>query len=401
MAWRNIWRNRRRTLITMASIVLAIVLSVVMRSMQLGSYAKMINDVVGTYTGHIQVHKRGYWDDKSIDNTFYAPDSLIDALGSMPGVGVVVPRLESFALAAGTDRSRGSFVVGIAPEKEDRLTGLRKRLVKGEYLKADDGGALVAEGLAGFLKLGIGDSIVLIGQGYHGVNAAGSFRIKGIVQFASPELNRSFVYLNCAAAQYLFSADKRLTSAVVEPVRSKHTDKTVEALKTALKAGRYEVLTWREMLPELVQQIGGDNAGGIIMLGILYLVVGFGIFGTVLMMTNERIREFGVVNALGLSLGNLSVMVWIETVLLSLLSAVTGILITLPIIFYFKFNPIRLTGEAAKAMINFGVEPVLPFLLDLRLFAVQVLIVFSITVVTTLYPLLLLRKLHPVAAMRR
>ena len=401
MAWRNIWRNKRRTMLTMASIVLAIVLSVVMRSMQLGSYKKMIDDVVGTYTGHLQVHKKGYWNDKSIDNTFYAPDSLLSLIASLKGVAAVIPRFESFALAAGRERSRGAFVVGIAPEKENTLSKLRERLVEGTYLGDGDKGALVAKGLAEYLKLDIGDSLILLGQGYHGVNAAGSFRIKGVVSFASPELNRSFVYLDCAAAQRLFSAENRLTCAVVEPEQSKLTDATAGILRTTLDANAFEVLTWREMLPELMQQIGGDNAGGLIMLGILYLVVAFGIFGTVLMMTTERIREFGVVNALGLSGGSLSVMVICETVMLSLLSAVAGVVLVLPVILYFAYHPIRLTGEAAAAMINFGVEPVLPMLLDGKIFASQVLIVLVITMVTVAYPLLLLRKFNPVAAMRR
>ena len=385
----------------MASIVLAIVLAVIMRSMQLGSYKKMIDDVVSTYTGHLQVHKNGYWNDKSIDNTFYAPESLLTAIGGRQGVAAVIPRFESFALAAGSEHSRGAFVVGISPEKENALSKLRDRMTKGDYLKAGDNGALVAEGLAKFLKLGIGDSLILIGQGYHGVNAAGSFPVQGIVTFASPELNRSFVYLDCPAAQRLFSAENRLTSAVVEPVQSKLTDRTAATLRAALGRDDFEVLTWRQMLPELMQQISGDNAGGLIMLGILYLVVAFGIFGTILMMTTERIREFGVVNALGLSSVNLSVMVVVETVILSFLSAAAGVFIALPVVLYFAFNPIRLTGEAATAMINFGVEPILPMLLDGKIFLSQIGIVVAITLVTVMYPLLVLRKFNPVAAMRR
>ncbi len=401
MAWRNIWRNRRRTLLTMASIILAILLSVVMRSMQLGSYKKMIDDVVGTYTGHLQVHKKGYWDDKSIDNTFSAPDSLLSSFSELAGVRSVIPRFETFALAAGKEHSRGSFVVGISPERENELSKLRDRVSKGSYLGAGDDGVLIASGLAKYLKLDVGDSLVLIGQGYHGVNAAGTFPIKGIVTFASPELNRSFVYFDLPAAQQLFSAVKRLTSVVIEPVESKLTDAVAATVSNNIGTDAYEVLTWREMLPELVQQIGGDNAGGLIMLGILYLVVGFGILGTVLMMTTERIREFGVVNALGMSNGNLSVMVVVEMIVLSLLAAAAGSCIALPIVLYFSNHPIKMTGEAASAMINFGVEPVLPMLLDPKIFMAQVVIVFIITMVTVLYPLLLLRKLNPVAAMRR
>lgn len=401
MAWRNIWRNKRRTLITMSSVVLAVIVSVVMRSMQRGTYDKMIHDVVGTYTGHVQIHARGYWDDKTLDNTFAVSDSLLDVLKDTHGVTNVVPRLESFALAAGADRSRGALIVGIDPEHENRLTGLKDRVTDGQYLTSTADGALVASGLASYLHLTVGDTLVLLGQGYHGVNAAGACTIRGLVTFASPEINKRFVYLNLARTQELFGTGPRLTSAALSVPRQRQADIVAATLRNELGTGIYEVMSWRELLPELMQQIKGDNAGGLIMLGILYLIVAFGIFGTILMMTSERQREFGVVNALGLGRDKLASMVFVETIMLAMLSALTGLVLALPIVWHFHSNPIRLTGEAAKGMINFGVEPVLPFALDPKLFLAQAGIVFIMTFVASLYPLLVLGKLNPIRAMHR
>ena len=174
LAWRNIWRNKRRTLITIGSITFAVVLACIMRSMQLGSYERMIDNSVRFFTGYIQVHKNGFWDDKTIDNSFTPGDELIGQIEQLPNVEAVVPRIESFALASYEMQTKGAMVLGIDPDREDFLTEVNKsRLTEGEPLKADDDGALIGKGLAEYLKMDIGDTLVLISQGYHGANAAG------------------------------------------------------------------------------------------------------------------------------------------------------------------------------------------------------------------------------------
>lgn len=401
LAWRNIWRNRRRTIITLASMVTAVVLAIVMRSMQLGSYEKMVENVVGAYTGHIQIQNPAYNDDKILDNTFASDSVFIGEVAHLSGVKLVLPRLESFALAAGRMQSRGALVVGLDPEGEKKFNELDKKVIRGSYLENRDDGILIAEELSLYLKCGVGDSVVIMGQGYHGASAAALYRVRGIVHFAAPELNKGFVCMTYANAQELFSTGSRLTSLVVEPAERKRGAAVVAHLKNSLSADAYRVLTWQELLPELLQQIGGDNAGGIVMLGILYMVVAFGIFGTVLMMTNERMREFGVVNALGLSAAKLSLMASVEIVFIALIGGVIGMLAALPVVAWFHAHPVELTGEAAKGMINYGIEPVMPFLLDAKLFAAHAGIVLVLSCVTALFPFAVLRKLNPVEAMRK
>ncbi|MDZ7717457.1 MAG: hypothetical protein U5K72_01400 [Balneolaceae bacterium] len=116
LAWRNIWRNKRRTIITMLSIVVAVLLAAVMRSMQEGQYTDMVENTVGTFSGYVQVHGKGYWEDKTLDNTFVAADSVYANIQSEQSVQAVVPRLESFALAAGENQSRPAMVMGIDVE---------------------------------------------------------------------------------------------------------------------------------------------------------------------------------------------------------------------------------------------------------------------------------------------
>ena len=298
-AWRNIWRNKRRTIITISSVLFAVFFAIIMRSMQLGTYSKMIGDVVNAYTGYIQIHKKGDWDDKIIDNAFDRDIKLEKKLSEIGTVKNINPRLESFALSSFGKKTKGAMVIGIIPEKENQMNDLGKKIIKGEF-KLHENEALIAQGLAKYLNLTVGDTLVLIGQGYHGVSAAGKYSVSGILKFPSPDLNKMLVYLPLNTAQELYGAYGKLTSWSISVSDDRQVKKTMKKINKLLNLDTYEVMSWRKMLIELVQAIQTDNISGQIMLAILYIIIGFGIFGTIVMMTAERKREFGVLIALGM-----------------------------------------------------------------------------------------------------
>jgi len=302
LAWRNIWRNKRRSLITILSITFAVFLACVMRSMQLGSYERMVENAARFYTGYIQVHKNGYWDDKMLDNSFENSNELINTIASTAGVEVAVPRLESFALASYGTKTKGALVLGMDPEKEDKLTNVKSKLVRGEYLENTDKAVLIAEGLAEYLKLEVGDTIVLIGQGYHGANAAALYPIKGIMKFPVPIQNNQTIYMPLVEAQWYFAADGLLTSIALVIDKAKNTDQIVADISAKVDLEKLEVMGWEDMMPDLVQGIEVDNISGKVMIWILYAVISFGMFGTFLMMTAERMYEFGIMMSVGMRL---------------------------------------------------------------------------------------------------
>jgi len=401
IAWRNLWRNKRRTLITSASVFFAIFLALLMRAFQLGSYDLMVYNIVHAYSGYFQVHSTGYWDDKIINNTFEYTPELISRIDEVPEITSYAPRLESFALGSYGTKTKGVMVNGVVPDQEEKLTGLHKKLVEGEYLGPDDDGALVSQKLAKYLKIGIGDTLVLIGQGYHGVSAAGIFPVKGIVHFPSPELDGRMIYLSLPASQSLFSADNRLTSLAFNLADSKNYKRVAYHLKEKLDPDLYEVMTWEEMMPDVVQQIQSDNASGLIMLAILYMIVGFGIFGTILMMFSERIREFGMMIAIGMQKFKLIRIVVTELVFIGLLGVVAGIVAAIPLIYYFFLNPIPLTGELAEATISLGFEPIMPVAWEPSYFVGQALTVFVILLVVMILPVVKISRFSVIKALRR
>lgn len=399
IAWRNLWRNKRRTILTILSVFFAVFLALLMRSMQLGSYDMMIETSVKNSTGYIQIHGLGYWDDKTINNTFVSSPELEDEVLNIENVSHIIPRLESFALVSSGEQTKGIALCGIDVFKETEVTGIKEKIIKGRYLEPGDQGILVGDKLAEYLRLDINDSVVLISQGFHGISSSGLYPIVGIVKFPTPDMNSNLIFMELSEAQYFYAAPDRLTSLSImldDPDKLAQTTSLIKEINT----GNLEVMTWHEMLTEVVQSIQGDNISGLFMLGILYLVVGFGIFGTILMMTLERKREFGIMVAVGMRRSKLSTIIFIETVIIGLIGILAGIIGSLPIIGYFVNNPIQLTGEAANAMLEYNMEPIMPFLMEPGFFIHQGLTVVVITLITALYPLLTIRRFQVIPAIR-
>ena len=400
LAWRNIWRNRNRSLITMSAIASAVLLAIITVSLQKGVWNNLVKNLVSLYTGYVQVHAKGYWAEQTLDNSFETSDSLESLVRQTPGVIHLSPRLETFALASSGDKTRGCLVVGIDPAAEDTLTQLTPKIQSGAMLHAGSETALLAEGLAAKLNLGIRDTAVLLTQGYYGNTAAMKVVISGLLRFGAPELNDRVAYVSLPVAQQWLDAPGRATSMVLGLQNAQQLKPVAASLRKRLP-GDFEALTWEEMMPEITQHIEADSAGMYIMLGVLYLLISFGIFSTLLMMLAERQREFGMLLALGMHPASIARVLLAETIFLTLCGCLAGILISWPVVWYLKEHPIEFTGELAKAYENFGFQAIFPAILKARIFIEQTLIVLGVGIVLAIYPVWRVLHIKPVRAMRQ
>jgi len=399
LAWRNLWRNRRRTIIAVSSIVFSVLLASWMRSMQEGSYDSMIENSVKFYSGYLQVQDTAYWDERTLDNSFEAPEELKEEISKIPDVTLVVNRLESFALAANHLKSKPAMVMGIEPEMEDQITKISQKVKKGRFLKTGDKGAILGEGLAKYLGLDVGDTLVMISQGYHGMSASGLFEIVGLLSHPNQEFNNRIVYLDINTARDFYSAPGLSTSLVVmakNHYEVKHIKKAISEIIPA----QDRVMTWTEMQPDLEQLIESDRGSGIIMLGILYMVIAFGMFSVVLMMVKERTREFGVVHAVGMQKNKLAIVVFFETIFIGLIGCSIGVAISYIFCTYFYFNPLPMSGKMGEAYAAYGMEPFLFFSLKASLFYSQMILVFFLSVFISIFPMWNIHRLKITKAMR-
>jgi len=466
IAWRNLWRNRRRTIITSASVFFAVFFAVIMRSYQLGTYEHMISNFIESYSGYIQVQHVKYQDNPLIDYSFDYSDSLAAAISGVDKVVSVSPHIESFALASIGTQTKGVAVLAIDPEKErkfsnpenklvkyritnesiDRLKGsanipvavldkveknlgnsyssrarlelemglsknenelyipeiLKSSEVSNGFLANDDEGILVSVRLADYLKVAIGDTVILMGQGYHGASAAGIFPVRGIIKMPSPDIDNRLIIMTIPAAQQFFDSEGKITSLSVNLIgKSRRTMREVQNEINLLLTDKNTVAkTWEELNPVLVQQIQGDSQSGIATLGLLYFIIFFGIFGTVLMMIAERTREFGVLVAIGMQKKRLKRIVTIEMILLGTLGLISGLLASVPFILYFYYFPIVLKGDLAKMMEDYGWDAVMPSAWFGPYFYWQAIIVGLMVFLATLYPLRKISKLKEIKALR-
>lgn len=399
IAWRNIWRVRNRTFITLFAIAISLVFAIVMRGMQLGSYDLMMKNAVENYSGYIQIHKNGYWNDKTIDNVFSDSDSLRKIIHQNKYINFIVPQINNNALAAYNIQSKGVLISGIIPDVEDKRMSLSSKIVKGKFLSDNDNGVIIAEKLAEFLKIDVGDTIVLRSNGYHGMSADGIFPVRGILKFPLPAMNSSFILMDIHTAQNFFSLDNRVTEYSINLTDRNKIKPVIADLRSKL-SDDYEIMPWNKIRPDLFQEIESDNASGLIFIGLLYLIIAFGVFGTIMMMTLERKKEFGVMVAVGLKKAKLTLIVVIETFIIGFLGILAGIGMALPINYYFHVNPIQLTGSLAVAMESFGIEPIMPFALQADYFLNQAYAVTIILIIVLIYPLSTIMRLNTMKALR-
>ena len=289
LAWRNIWRSKRRSLISMASVLFAVLFAISADSFERGSYELMISNLVKFSTGYIQIQDVLYEEEPSINNAMLFDDSLQKVLQEFSGdIDYTIPRIQSFALAATSVKTRGAYLMGIDPELENRFNGLADNLVDGEYFHPNDQSVMLSSGLANILGLEIGDTLALIGQGFQGANASGLYPVKGIIKLSIPEMNNNTIYMPLPAAQYFFDAQDRVTSLIVMPINTSKSGALTDDLNGRLDHEWYTALHWEHMLKDMLRLMEMDSAGSKMIIYILYIVIGFGLFGTILTMMLER-----------------------------------------------------------------------------------------------------------------
>ena len=215
LSWRNLWRNKRRTLITVASIFFGVVLSTLMSSMMNGTYQNMIDMMVKLSTGYIQIQEPEFKESRSVNNVFYPDSLLMQSIKETPHVTVVTKRVESFALLSSGANTRGGAVIGFEPLYDSKTANMRNWVSEGSFLEPGDNGVLVTANIAKSLNLGVNDTIILISQGYRGVTAAGLYPVRGILEFSTPQLNNIGVFMDVAKAQEFFHTDNMVTSLMI------------------------------------------------------------------------------------------------------------------------------------------------------------------------------------------
>jgi putative ABC transport system permease protein len=403
MAWRNIWRNPRRSVLTICAIIFACTLLVFMLSLQFGSYYTMINFSVRIQTGYLQVQAKGYHEEHHIEQVVPHPEQVGRILAAIPEVSAFACRADAFSLVSSKQRTYGVLVTGIEPDREAQVSTLKSLVRKGEYLAPGDGTkALVGALLARNLKVDVGDELVVLGQGLDGSVAATILTVKGIFSSGQEEFDRSSINIPLATFQQVYSMGDAVHEVVV--MGRSLADLTELKRDVAAKVEQLPdghllvVLDWMELMPGLIQGIKMDLTSGVIFYLFLIVVVAFSILNTFLMAILERTREFGVMMALGTTPGRLVRLLLMESMTMTGTGIVCGIAAGVLLTWYFQVHGIGVAG-ADDILRQFGIPDRIYPRLSLWSITIGPAAVFIITFFTALYPALKVRRLRPVAAL--
>jgi len=402
IAWRNIYRNRKRSLITITSIFAALFLVILMRALQFGFYDNIIKTVVESYAGYVEVHADGYWDNQSLDNSMEVDQKLINDINSVEGVENIVQRLQTFSLISMGEKTKGGVINGVDISDEQKITDWNKKMVSGSF-DLGENEIIVGKGIAEYFDIRENDTLILYGQGYRGMMAAGKYPVKGVIDLKNPDLNKLGIFMTIESARNYVSSEEISTHIIIDKEQYYDEEKIVEDLSQILSKD-YEIMTWKKTLPEIEQTITADSAGGLIMAFILYIIVVFGMFGTVLMMTEERKYEFGVLISIGMSRIRLFGIILMETIILSMIGVLLAIILTYPISYYFNLNPINmaaLMGEGADQMMeDLGFSPLAPMSISWDIPLSHALVIFIFSLLISIYPAIKILNLNPVKSMK-
>jgi ABC-type lipoprotein release transport system permease subunit len=389
----------------MAAIAFATLLLIFMLSWQFGSYDTMINAAVKVHTGHLQVQAKGYNEQRDMRLVVPDPVAVSRILEETPGVAAHTVRATAFSLVSSRERTYGVAVMGIDPVGEAQVTTLKQLIRQGSYLAAegDVDQALVGGLLAKNLRVGVGDEVVLLGQGRDGSIAATAVQVKGIFSYGQDEFDRNFIYLPLPYFQEVYSMRGAAHEVAALCTSREAVPRIKQAIATGIKKidtkNKLVVLDWMELMPGLIQVIEMDLVSGFIFYVILIIVVAFSILNTFLMAIFERTKEFGVFMAMGTTPGRLTRLLLLESTALTLLGTVIGIILGSLVTWYFQIYGILISGTS-EMMRQYGLpERMYPQLSPLSI-VIGAGLVLAITLVAALYPALKVRRLRPVEAMR-
>lgn len=405
MAWRNLGRNRRRTLLTLASIAFGVFLAIFSMAAQDRNWQEMIDLGARMGGGHITLQHPEYLDTPSLSRTVTGTDALIEAAFGTGEVDRAVERLSGQLMVSTARESYGASFIAFDPEAEDAETlSYLEAVSEGEMFAADDGtGMVLGAQLAQNLGAELGDRVVYTATDRTGEIVAGLGRVRGILRTGSPSIDVGVVLLPIEAARGVlgFAPDEATQVAIFITDHRRSEDlaaRLQEQLGTDVAA-----VPWFEGRPDLYTFIAMKVGGGVVMIGIIALMVAAGIFNTVFVSVMERLREFGIMMAVGFSPAKLFRLVVYESVWLGVIGLVLAAVLTIGPYLYLSRagidmgamlgdNPTEISGVAMASQLSFGIYPENAFRI--------VLLAFVAVVLAGIYPAWRAGRVRPAESIR-
>ncbi|MFH1726369.1 MAG: FtsX-like permease family protein [Elusimicrobiota bacterium] len=399
LAWRNVWRNRRRTLITVLSIGSGLAALLFGQSLIKTIQYQLIRKATGTFTSHIQVLAEGVEDLKFPDRYMEDPAGIESALRGVAGIEALERRVHVTGLISSKKESAGVLICGIEPERDRRVLSMHTYLTRGRHLGAEPDGIYLGDKLADHLGVDLGDEVVVMSSAVDGSLGAELFTLTGIFHSGSHTFDNSIVYVPLETAQGMLAVGDRINNLAIRAGDPLRLSETREAVARALDGRPVQVRTWADIDYELVAIRDYEDALLSIVLLVVFAIVALGILNTLLMAMFERVREFGVLMAMGARPGVIRRLVILESCILGALGAAFGLAVGCGLIAFYGRTGLELpVGDAIAYFMPFDAKLFLRF--NWGSHAVALGAVLLTSVLSAIPPALRASRTSPVEALR-
>lgn len=398
LALRNITASKKRSSVTVVLISITTALLVFSSAWMDGSHYTMIKNGVEIYPGYIQITDKEFRTNPSFDHLIFDAATIDRKLSQNDDIAAYGARFESFVLFSVDEKAVGGMLTGIEPEKEMHLSRLSSSLKKGEYLSADDTNQLyIGSEFAKRLKLDVGDEVAFIGSGADYSFVADNLIIKGIFQTGLFDFDAGSAFLAKAYFDQIMAAENYATHFIVLPKRPGQTEQLAAAIANDI-GPQYQSASWKQTMAGLVKAMKLDSIFGYITLGIIFLVIFFVIMIYTLLAVFARIREIGILRAIGTTPNQILAQLLLESSLLALVSVVIGGLIGGAFACYFHLNPIIFSGfEEQFKQYGLAASEMPTAFMPLVILR-DMVVMFGLSLLSTLYPILKVNRFRPVEA---
>lgn len=399
LAWRNIWRNKVRSMLIMSSVALGLFAGIFVLALYEGMLRARVRTVIDREVAHLQIHHPRFKDDYDPAFLLGDKDSMMQRLSGLPAIRHAAWRSVAQAMLSTATGSAGVQILGVAPADENVVSQLAQKIVGGANLDpAKRNAMLVGRKLADKMKLRLGSKVVLTFTDRDQNITAGAFRVSGIYRTDNTPLDELQVYVNLQTLNdYLAIGSGGHEVAIIL-----YDDKTVESAKQALQL-RFpdqSVKTWKENSPETDYMVTSVDQFSYIIIVIIMIALAFGIINTMLMAVLERTHEIGMLTALGMNRPRVFRLILTETVLLTVVGVPVGFVGTLLTVAHFSRAGIDISSFSGEAMSGFGFSSMIYPEFPWRSIPVVMAIVAGTALVSALFPSLRAIKLQPADALR-
>ncbi|MGD8922100.1 MAG: ABC transporter permease [Candidatus Zixiibacteriota bacterium] len=398
IAFRNIFRQKRRTILTVLTMFGGFTLASISIAWSDGTYSRVINMFTRNRLGHIQVHRQGYLERRSIYKTIDNYMAVGDTIAAVPGVEAWAPRLYAAGLVSIGDKSSATQVIGIDPKLEDNATRFEKKIIEGRSFSFEPGHqTILGQGLAEVLSAKIGDTLVIVSQAADGSIANDAYSVIGIMSSGNKLSDRSSMYLHLRDAQELFVLPDRAHEIVVIAYHLSAVGRLAGEIRTALDNPQLSVETWEQFAHSFYTAMKADQRGSWIMLFIILLVVAVGVLNTVLMTVLERRREYGVMRAIGTAPGEIFRLVTLEVLFMAVIGLIIGFGVAYLVNYLLSINGVYMGQSFTYGGIEFSrmyTE------INARSFWIPAISVLLTAVLVSVFPALRAAKTAPARSMR-